>query len=100
MGNMSELDLPEDAIRIVEHTADWALRVRGGDLAELFGRAAVGMARLLAGDLADVPLEEARELALPLDWQPQGLITAGYPAEERTKTRASLETRVKRVVSG
>ena len=39
-------------------------------------------------------------LALPLDWQPQGLITAGYPAEERTKTRASLETRVKRVVSG
>lgn len=67
MGNMSELDLPEDAIRIVEHTADWALRVRGGDLAELFGRAAVGMARLLAGDLADVPLEEARELALAAD---------------------------------
>ena len=36
MGNMSDSDLPEDAIRIVEHTADWALRVRGGDLAELF----------------------------------------------------------------
>lgn len=33
-------------------------------------------------------------LALPTDWQPQGLITAGYPAEERTKTRAPLGTRV------
>lgn len=33
-------------------------------------------------------------LALPPDWQPQGLITAGYPAETREKTRAPLETRV------
>ena len=33
-------------------------------------------------------------LALPPDWQPQGLITVGYPAEEKTKTRALLETRV------
>jgi F420 biosynthesis protein FbiB-like protein len=41
----------------------------------------------------------AATLALPPDWQPQGLITAGYPAEERTKTRAPLETRVSKVVS-
>jgi len=33
-------------------------------------------------------------LALPPDWQPQGLITVGYPAEEKTKTRALPETRV------
>ena len=33
-------------------------------------------------------------LALPPDWQPQGLITIGYPAEGRTTTRAPLETRV------
>ena len=39
-------------------------------------------------------------LALPPDWQPQGLITAGYPAEEKTKTRALLETRVRKVASG
>ena len=64
---MSDSDLPEDASRVVEHTADWSLRVRGGDLAELFGRAAVGMARLLAGDLAVVPLDEVRELALVAD---------------------------------
>ena len=45
---------------------------------------------------ADVVVET---LALPTDWQPQGLITVGYPAEERTKTRASLETRVQKVTS-
>ena len=67
MGYMSDIDLPEDAIRIVDHTADWALRVRGPDLVALFGRAALGMARLLAGDLAAVPLQEARELALAAD---------------------------------
>ncbi|MBK8026364.1 MAG: nitroreductase family protein [Chloroflexi bacterium] len=30
-------------------------------------------------------------LALPEDWQPQGLITMGYPAESREKTRHPLE---------
>jgi SHS2 domain-containing protein len=64
---MSHIDVPEEAIRIVEHTADWALRVRGPDLAELFSRAALGMARLLAGDLAAVPLQEERQLALAAD---------------------------------
>jgi len=33
-------------------------------------------------------------LGLPADWQPQGLITAGYPGEIKEKTRAPLETRV------
>ncbi len=33
-------------------------------------------------------------LALPQDWQPQGLITLGYPAQEREKTRHSLEASV------
>ena len=67
MGLMSDIELPEDAVCIVEHTADWALRVRGPDLPGLFGRAAIGMARLLAGDLAVVPLDEVRELALVAD---------------------------------
>jgi SHS2 domain-containing protein len=55
---------PEDAIQIVEHTADWALRVTGADLVELFSRAAVGMARLLAGDLSAVPLDCERSVTL------------------------------------
>lgn len=34
------------------------------------------------------------ELSLPTDWQPQTLITLGYPAETRQSTRQPLETRV------
>lgn len=33
-------------------------------------------------------------LVLPDDWQPQGIITMGYPAQERERTREPLETRV------
>jgi F420 biosynthesis protein FbiB-like protein len=33
-------------------------------------------------------------LNLPAAWQPQALITLGYPAETRTKERAPLESRV------
>ena len=33
-------------------------------------------------------------LGLPADWQPQALLTLGYPAEDRHKTRYPLETRV------
>ncbi len=34
-------------------------------------------------------------LGLPKDWQPQGLITLGWPAEERVKTRNPLEGKVR-----
>ncbi len=54
----------DDAILIVEHTADWALRLRGGDLAELFRRAAEGLARLLVADVTAVPLDQARDVEL------------------------------------
>lgn len=33
-------------------------------------------------------------LRLPEDWQPQGIIALGYPAQTRTKLREPLETRV------
>ena len=36
----------------------------------------------------------ARCLDLPADWEPQGLITIGYPAEHKESTRQPLETRV------
>lgn len=34
-------------------------------------------------------------LNLPTDWEPQGLMTLGWPAQERTKTRHPLEDKVK-----
>jgi F420 biosynthesis protein FbiB-like protein len=37
--------------------------------------------------------EVVREaLDLPVDWEPQGLVTLGYPAEEKQKTRHPLES--------
>lgn len=35
-----------------------------------------------------------RVLELPQDWEPQGFVTIGYPAETRHKARAPLEERV------
>jgi F420 biosynthesis protein FbiB-like protein len=32
-------------------------------------------------------------LGLPADWQPQALLTVGYPAEEKTKPRFPVESR-------
>ena len=34
-------------------------------------------------------------LDLPADWEPQGLITLGYPAEQKSKDRQPLSTRVR-----
>ena len=33
-------------------------------------------------------------LNLPQDWEPQALLTLGYPAEEKVKAREALETRL------
>jgi len=45
---------------VIDHMADWSLRVYGPDLAVLFAQAALGMASLLAGDLAKVGDEVER----------------------------------------
>lgn len=34
-------------------------------------------------------------LGLPADWEPQGLLTLGYPAETRTRTRAPWQEKVR-----
>lgn len=49
---------------IVEHTADWALRVRGATLAELLSNAAEGMASLLVADLEEAPDDVVRDVVV------------------------------------
>jgi SHS2 domain-containing protein len=48
----------------IEHTADWALRVRGRGLAELLTNAARGMVSLIVADPAALPSDVAQELEL------------------------------------
>ncbi len=51
-------------ITFVDHTADWAMRVRATDLPALFAAAAVGLARLLVEEPAAVPRTMTREVTL------------------------------------
>lgn len=39
------------------------------------------------------PVVVKDSLSLPADWQPQALLTVGYPAEQKKKTRHSVESR-------
>jgi SHS2 domain-containing protein len=49
---------------VVDHTADWALRVFGRDFSGLLANAALGMGYLMVGDLDGVPIEVERRLEL------------------------------------
>jgi SHS2 domain-containing protein len=49
---------------IVDHTADWSLRVYGSDLANLLMNAAIGMSSLLVAKLYSVQLEVSRDLVI------------------------------------
>jgi SHS2 domain-containing protein len=53
-----------ETIEIVEHTADWSLRIRGADLGELFANAAKGMAMLMVEDPQVLGEDVERSLAL------------------------------------
>jgi SHS2 domain-containing protein len=56
-------DTPAD-FEEIEHTADWALRVRGADLRGLLSHAARGMSSLLVPDLETVPADVQRQVEL------------------------------------
>jgi len=56
-------DAPAD-FEEIEHTADWALRVRGASLRELLSHAARGMSSLLVPDLAAIPADVRRQVEL------------------------------------
>lgn len=52
-----------EPIEEIEHTADWAIRVRGSNLAELFVRAARGMFGLMVGE-REIEVSIERTIAL------------------------------------
>lgn len=56
--------MSREAIEIVEHTADWSLRVFGGNLGELFANAAKGMAMLMVENPDALPISVERSLEL------------------------------------
>jgi SHS2 domain-containing protein len=45
---------------VVDHIADWSIRVRGADLGQLLINAAYGMGTLLVAELEALPLSEER----------------------------------------
>ena len=55
--------MSQSGIEEIEHTADWAIRVRAHDVRELFVRAAAGMFGLLA-DASRVRLTETFDVTL------------------------------------
>ncbi len=76
----------EVAYEVIDHTADWALRIYGLDMANLLVNAALGMSSLLVQDLAQLPIDTERQLELDaydaetllVDW----LSELAYWAEE------------------
>ena len=58
---------------IVDHTADWALRVTGSDLRQLLIHAAQGMTSLLVDDVTTLPLDEERQIELEA-YDPESLL--------------------------
>ena len=53
-----------EPFEIIDHTADWALRVYGRDLTELFIHAAQGMTSLLVAEPNILPLNQTRHVEL------------------------------------
>jgi SHS2 domain-containing protein len=66
----------------VEHTADWAIRVRGATLPDLFVNAATGMYSLVA-DLPSVTLTDERAIEVKGDQRNRKirLKGSGHPAD-------------------
>lgn len=56
-----------DFIEEVEHTVDWALRIRGRDLGELLVNAARGMSNLLVSDPAQIPTDVEERFEIEAD---------------------------------
>lgn len=72
---------------VVDHTADWALRVFGRDWPQLLAHAAQGMNSLLVADPVAIPLDEQRRIEITA-FDSEGLLVEwlselAYWAEEK-----------------
>lgn len=92
--SMSDMDVYPDQRR---SQAEWTMAVQSTALAcqnLLLAAHQAGLGACWMCAPLFVPELVRNVLQLPLDWQPQALITLGYPAEEKTKERAPLASRV------
>lgn len=89
---MNDMDQYPDPTRA---KAEWAMTVQSVALAcqnLLLAAEAHGIGACWMCAPLFVPELVRRELELPDDWEPQALITLGYPAESKQKERAPLES--------
>lgn len=92
--SMEEMDTYADARRA---HAEWTMAVQSTALAcqnLLLAAHAAGLGACWMCAPLFVPDLVRATLALPADWQPQALITLGWPAEAPQKARAPLAARV------
>jgi F420 biosynthesis protein FbiB-like protein len=92
--SMEEMDSYPDAARA---EAEWMMAVQSVALAcqnLLLAAHAHGLGACWMCAPLFVPTLVREVLDLPVNWQPQALITVGYPAEEKVKARAPLASRV------
>lgn len=91
---LEEMDSYPDLVR---SQAEWTMAVQSVALAcqnLLLAAHAAGLGACWMCAPLFVPALVRQVLALPDAWQPQAILTLGYPAEVRTRTRAPLAERV------
>ncbi len=91
--SMADMDTYPDPVRTIhEQTmAVQSVAMAGQNLLLAAHAAGLGACWMCAPLFCPDVVQTA--LDLPTDWQPQALITLGYPDQERTRTRDSLQTR-------
>jgi SHS2 domain-containing protein len=104
----------QPAFEEIEHTADWALRVRGQNLTDLFRNAALGMLSLLdiehvpgnsesrffalkAEDTETLLVSWLEELLYPLEVENATVVDFQVEVLEKTQLKATIE--LKKIVS-
>ena len=91
---LAEMDVYPDPVR---SQAEWTMAVQSVALAcqnLLLAAHAAGLGACWMCAPLFVPALVRQVLDLPETWQPQAILTLGYPAEEKTRDRAPLTERV------